>query len=277
MNDMQATKFAVLGAGAWGTAMALVLAQDRQHKVTLWSARPDNARIMHERRENVRLLPGVPIPPAVHLTTDITQAVAGADLLVAAVPTVHLRGVLERIGPAIPAGQPVLSLAKGVEIGTFLRPTEIFHQGLGKRPLAGLSGPSHAEEVGRGLPTSVVAASAGRDLARWIQQHFSTERFRVYTNLDVVGVELAGALKNIIGIAGGIGDGLGFGDNAKEALLTRGLVEIARFGVALGAELSTFWGLAGMGDIITTCMSRPGRNLHVGEQLAQGEKLPAIL
>jgi glycerol-3-phosphate dehydrogenase (NAD(P)+) len=273
----QSTDFAVLGAGAWGTAIALVLAQDSRHRVSLWSARPENARILHERRENVRLLPGVPIPPVVHLTTDITQAVTGAALLIAAVPTVHLRSVLERTSSTIPAGKPVLSLAKGVEIGTFLRPTEILHHMLGKRPLAVLSGPSHAEEVARGLPTSVVAASSDLDLARWIQQHFSTDRFRVYTNLDVIGVELAGALKNIIGIAGGIGDGLGFGDNAKAALLTRGLVEISRFGVALGAELSTFWGLAGMGDIITTCMSRHGRNRHVGERLAKGEKLPAIL
>jgi glycerol-3-phosphate dehydrogenase (NAD(P)+) len=276
-HTTQTPQFAILGAGAWGTAIALVLAQDPRHRVVLWSARPENARSLHERRENVRLLPGVPIPPAVHLTATIAEAVDQADLLVAAVPTVHLRATLARIAPAIPAGRPVLSLAKGVEIATFLRPTEIIAQVLGRRPLAVLSGPSHAEEVGRGQPTSVAAASADLDLALWIQQCFSTDRFRVYTNLDVVGVELAGALKNVIGIAAGIGDGLGLGDNAKAALLTRGLVEIARFGVALGAELQTFWGLAGMGDLITTCISRHGRNRHVGERLARGEKLPAIL
>jgi glycerol-3-phosphate dehydrogenase (NAD(P)+) len=171
----------------------------------------------------------------------------------------------------------VLSLAKGLEIDTFLRPTEIVQQVLGVEHLAVLSGPSHAEEVGRGLPTTVVAASADLDLACWIQRHFSSARFRVYTNLDVIGVELAGALKNVIGIAAGISDGLGFGDNAKAALLTRGLAEMARFGVALGAELPTFYGLAGMGDLITTCMSRHGRNRHVGERLAQGEKGEAIL
>jgi len=271
------TEFAILGAGAWGTAIALVLAQDSNHHVSLWSARPEHARALEECRENVRLLPGVPIPPAVRLTTNIHEAASRADLLIAAVPTVYLRATLERVAPAIPAGKPVLSLAKGVEIGTFCRPTEILLQVLGRRPVAVLSGPSHAEEVGRGQPTSVVAASEDLDLARWVQQHFSTDRFRVYTNLDMVGVELAGALKNIIGIAAGIGEGLGFGDNARAALLTRGLVEIARFGVALGAEHQTFWGLAGMGDLITTCMSRHGRNRHVGERLARGEKLTDIL
>jgi glycerol-3-phosphate dehydrogenase (NAD(P)+) len=269
--------FAVLGAGAWGTAIALVLAQDKNHRVTLWSHRPENAGLLHERRENVRLLPGVPIPKSVKLTTDLREAMNNADLLIAAIPTVHLRVTLERIARAVPAGRAVLSLAKGVEMATFLRPTEIILHVVGRRPVAVLSGPSHAEEVSRGLPTSVVAASDNLDLARWIQQRFSTDRFRVYTNLDVIGVEMAGALKNVIGIAAGIGDGLGFGDNAKAALLTRGLVEIARFGVAVGAELQTFWGLAGMGDLITTCMSRHGRNRHIGERLARGEKLADIL
>ncbi len=271
------TTFAILGAGAWGTAVSLVLAQDPDHRVALWSARPENARELHERRENVRLLPGVPIPPSVLLTTDAAEAVAGADLVVVAVPTVHLRSTLQRIAPALGRDCPMVSLAKGLEIDTFCRPTDILRQTVGVERLAVLSGPSHAEEVGRGLPTSVVAASADYDLARWIQQHFSTDRFRVYTNLDMTGVELAGALKNVIGIAAGIGDGLGFGDNAKAALLTRGVVEMARFGVALGAEPQTFHGLAGIGDLITTCISRHGRNRHVGESLARGEKLPQIL
>jgi glycerol-3-phosphate dehydrogenase (NAD(P)+) len=273
---MAAAKFAILGAGAWGTAMATVLAQKPQHRVTLWSARPENAGILREQRENVRLLPGVPIPPSVELTAD-AAAVADADLLVVAIPTVHLRATLAAIAVTLPPGKPVLSLTKGVEIATFLRPTEIIAEILGDRALAVLSGPSHAEEVGRGRPTSVVTASSDLELARWIQQHFSTDRFRIYTNLDVVGVELAGALKNVIGIAAGIGDGLGLGDNAKAALLTRGLVEIARFGVALGAEQATFWGLAGMGDLITTCFSRHGRNRHVGERLGRGEKIGEIL
>lgn len=272
------TKFAVLGDGAWGTAIALLLAARAEHRVTLWSAREENGRILRERRENIHLLPGVPIPDAVELTTDANQAIRGAELCVVAIPTAYLRETLQRIAAARPSADcPVVSLTKGLENGTFLRPTEIVQQVLGSQRLAVLSGPSHAEEMSRGMPTTVVAASTDWELANWIQQRFSTDRFRVYTNLDVVGVELGGALKNIIGIAAGIGDGLGFGDNAKAALLTRGLVEIARFGVALGAEHQTFFGLAGLGDLITTCISRHGRNRHVGERLARGEKLPQIL
>lgn len=269
--------FAVLGAGGWGTAVALVLAQNPAHRVRLWSARPEHAASMHANRENTRFLPGVPIPESVLLTTSVAAAVGGADLLVTAVPTIYLRDTLQRIAAQIPAACPVLSLTKGLEIATFRRPTEIIGEVLGQRPLAVLSGPSHAEEVARGLPTTLVAASEDLDLARWVQQRFSTERFRVYTNLDLVGVELAGALKNIIGIAAGINDGLGFGDNAKAALLTRGLAEMARFGVAQGADQPTFWGLAGMGDLVTTCISRHGRNRQVGMRLGQGEKPAAIL
>jgi glycerol-3-phosphate dehydrogenase (NAD(P)+) len=266
------TNFAILGDGAWGTAIALLLAQNPRHHVTLWSAREENGRILQERRENVRLLPGVPIPTAVELTTDVRRAVDGADLWVAAIPTVYLRDTLSRIAAELRPGPPVLSLAKGLENATFLRPTEIWTRMLGVRDVAVLSGPSHAEEVSRGLPTSVVAAGDDTELVRRVQRHFSTDRFRVYTNLDPVGVELAGALKNVVGIAAGISDGLGFGDNAKSALLTRGLVEMTRFGVAHGAEPQTFMGLAGMGDLITTCVSRHGRNRHVGERLARGER-----
>jgi glycerol-3-phosphate dehydrogenase (NAD(P)+) len=270
-------KFAVLGDGAWGTAIALVLNQNADHRVVLWSAREENARILRERRENVRLLPGVPIPQSVELTTDIKQALDGADLGVMAVPTVYVREAMRRIGPHVHQDLPIVSLAKGLENETFLRPTEIVQQVLGTRAVAVLSGPSHAEEVSRGGPTTVVAASLSYDLARWVQERFHTDRFRVYTNNDLVGVELAGALKNIIGIAAGICDGLGLGDNAKAALMTRGLVEIARFGIALGAEQQTFFGLAGVGDLITTCISKHGRNRHVGERLARGDKLPQIL
>jgi len=277
MSAEKPIHIAILGAGAWGTAVSVVLAQHSAQAVSLWSARPENAHHLLEHRQNMRLLPGVPIPPSVLLTADIHEAVAQADLLVVAVPTVHLRPTLERIAAAVPPHIPALSLTKGLEISTFLRPTEIIAQVWGERPLGVLSGPSHAEEVGRFLPTTVVAASADLELARWVQQHFSTERFRVYTNRDMVGVELAGALKNIIGIAAGISDGLGFGDNAMSALMTRGLAEMARFGVALGAEPPTFAGLAGMGDLITTCLSRHGRNRHVGQCLAKGEKLAQIL
>jgi glycerol-3-phosphate dehydrogenase (NAD(P)+) len=273
-----ATKIAILGDGAWGTAIALLLASKPDQRVTLWSAFEENARILRERRENVRLLPGVPIPEAVSLTTDIKEVVRDADLVVSAIPTVYLRDTLERVAHATtPLTAPVLSLSKGIERGTFQRPTEIIQRVLGARRVAVLSGPSHAEEVSRGKPCSVVVAGTDGELARWVQQCFTTDRFRVYTNRDLVGVELGGALKNVIGIAAGICDGLGLGDNAKSALLTRGQVEMARFGVALGAERATFFGLAGLGDLITTCVSRHGRNRMVGERLARGEKLSAIL
>ncbi len=269
------TRFAVLGSGAWGTAVALILAQNPQHRVSLWSARPAHAD-WHATRENARLLPGVAIPASIALTTDIAAAVDGVQLLILSVPTAYLRASLKRIASAIPAGVPIVSLAKGLEIGTFRRPTEIACEELGPRPVAALSGPSHAEEVARGLPTSLVLAAEDQQLAKRIQVQFATERFRVYTNDDLLGVELAGALKNVIGIAAGINDGLGFGDNSKSALLTRGLAEMARFGVALGANLQTFWGLAGMGDLITTCTSKHGRNRAVGERLARGETLSDI-
>lgn len=271
------THFAVLGDGAWGTALAILLAQNPNHRVVLWSARAENGRLLQAQRENIHYLPGVPIPTSVELTLEVGKAARGADLLIAAIPTVYLRQTLEKAEPNLRGGQPVLSLAKGMEIDTFLRPTEIITQVLGDRSVAALSGPSHAEEVSCGLPTSVVVASADYDLARWVQNHFKGERFRVYTNSDLIGVELGGALKNIIGIAAGISEGLGFGDNTKAALLTRGVAEMARFGVALGAEHETFFGLAGMGDLITTCISRHGRNRAVGERLGKGEKLADIL
>jgi glycerol-3-phosphate dehydrogenase (NAD(P)+) len=271
------TTFAILGAGAWGTAVAVHLAREPGHRVSLWSARAESEPELRACRENRRLLPGVPIPEAVEITADFERAVAGADLCVGAVPTVYTRSTFAPWAGRLPSDVPWLSLAKGVEDGTFLRPTQIVRQVLGVERLAVLSGPSHAEEVSRGLPTSVVVASDDVDLAGWVQRRFAAERFRVYTNADVVGVELAGALKNVVGIAAGICDGLGFGDNAKAALLTRGLVEVARFGIALGAEHATFYGLAGIGDLMTTCFSPHGRNRRVGQRLAAGEQLADIL
>ena len=275
-------KFAVLGAGAWGTAIAVLLSRRSDHQVVLWTAHEDFAEGLRIRRENAQFLPGVPIPAEVEVTADVRRAADQADLWVAAVPTVYLRKKLEdvivpRLADRLPPRCPVVSLAKGVEKKTFLRPTEILRDVLGVTDLAVLSGPSHAEEVSKGLPTSVVAASEDDDLARRVQRHFSTAHFRVYSNPDLVGVELGGALKNVIGIAAGISDGLGFGDNAKSALLTRGVVEMARFGVAHGARYETFFGLAGVGDLITTCVSRHGRNRAVGERLGKGEKLADIL
>ncbi|MBO0698129.1 MAG: NAD(P)-dependent glycerol-3-phosphate dehydrogenase [Zavarzinella sp.] len=271
------TTIAILGDGAWGTAVAVLLARNPEHRVRLWSARPENAEALRTRRENVRYLPGVPIPPEVELTTDPAAAVRDADLWVTSIPTVHLRPTLERFRSLAQTSTPIVSLTKGIEISTFRRPSEIIAEALGTDRVVALSGPSHAEEVSRGMPTSVVVAGSDGELTSRAQQCFSTDRFRVYTNPDLVGVELAGALKNVIGIAAGICDGLGFGDNAKSALLTRGLVEMTRFGMALGAEHDTFQGLAGVGDLITTCFSPHGRNRRVGERLGKGEKLPEII
>lgn len=271
-------KFAVLGDGAWGTAIALILAQKPEHQVFLWSARSENARLLREHRENVRLLPGIPIPESIRLTEDIREAVEDAVLWICAIPTVYLRTTFQAMDfSSLPTPTAMLSLTKGIESQTFLRPTQILKELTGARHLSVLSGPSHAEEVSRGQPTSVVVAGNHEALSLQIQQWLTTDRFRVYTSGDLVGVELGGALKNIIGIAAGICDGLSLGDNTKAALLTRGLVEMTRFGIALGAEPHTFSGLAGLGDIITTCMSPHGRNRHVGERLGRGERLEQIL
>ncbi len=271
------TRFAVLGSGAWGTTIAMLLAQRQDHDVWLWSARAENTQQLRLCRENVDFLPGVRLPESIALTANIQEAVESADLLVIAIPTVFLRSALGRVAADFPPGVPLLSLVKGIERRTFLRPTEILLELVGLRPMAVLSGPSHAEEVSRELPASVVLASEDHEFAEWIQPRLNTQRFRVYTNRDMIGVELAGALKNVIGVAAGISDGLELGDNAKAALLTRGLAEMTRFGMEHGASPETFAGLAGMGDLITTCMSGHGRNRRVGQRLAQGERLQEIL
>lgn len=273
------TTFAVLGDGAWGTALAILLAREPDHRVRLWSARPDNGLLLRAHRENVKLLPGVPIPESVHLTMDVREAVAGADLWVSAIPTVYLRSTLTRVRQELGDAEtpPVVSVTKGIENGTFRRPSELLAEILGASRVAVLSGPSHAEEVSRGLPCSVVVAAADPGLALQVQRHFRADHLRVYTNLDPLGVELAGALKNVIGLAAGACDGLGYGDNALSALITRGLAEMTRFGVALGADAATFAGLAGLGDLITTCISKHGRNRSVGYRLARGEALDDVL
>jgi glycerol-3-phosphate dehydrogenase (NAD(P)+) len=271
------TRISILGSGAMATACSVLLSEQSDQDVRMWVRSAGHARDMAEQRENRRLLPGVPIPPGVLITADVDEAVHEAEFLVAAIPTKFLRSALEGIAPFLGDNRPVVSVIKGLENETFMRPSEIIADVLGSRAVVALCGPSHAEEISRRLPASVVAASGDVALARRVQEMFSTERFRVYTNPDIIGVELAGALKNIIAIAAGICDGLGFGDNAKSALLTRGLVEMTRFGMALGAEALTFSGLAGIGDLITTCISPYSRNRMVGERLGRGESLAEIL
>ncbi len=243
----------------------------------MWARNPDYARDIQEHRENRRLLPDVPLVDTIEATSDIVAAAADADLLVAAIPTAFLRQALTGIKHALNPDCPVVSVIKGIENGTFMRPSEIVTDVLGSRAVVALGGPSHAEEIARRLPASVVAASSELAVAQQVQELFNTDRFRVYTNPDIIGVELAGALKNVIAIAVGICDGLGYGDNAKSALMTRGLVEMTRFGTEFGAEPQTFAGLAGMGDLITTCESPYGRNRRVGFELGQGRSLTDIL
>ena len=270
------TKFTIVGDGAMGTACALLLCNQSSHEVTIWCQFEENCQLMEQNRENTRFLPGVPIPDRVHITSDFSTA-SGADAFVLAVPTVYLAGTIERLVDQWPQEPPVISVVKGMEQSTFHSPSQIVSRVLGDRSVAALSGPSHAEEISRGLPASVVAASGDIRLARKVQEWFTTDRFRVYTTHDLLGVELSGALKNIIAIAAGICDGLQFGDNAKSALVSRGLVEMLRFGERLGAEAETFYGLAGLGDLITTCISRHSRNRHVGEQLGRGRSLDEVL
>lgn len=269
------TRFAVIGSGGWGIANALMLAQRPDHEVILWSARAQTGEELQRTRENSRQLAGVKIPETIQITTEIA-ALNQADCWVIAIPTAFLRPNLMRLVPVVRPDLPVISLTKGIEFATFLRPSQVIQDVLKVNTVAALSGPSHAEEVARAMPTSLVAASYDGAFAKWIQDHFGSERMRIYTNGDLIGVELAGALKNVMGLAAGICDGLAFGDNAKAAIVTRGLAEMTRFGVAHGAEPGTFMGLAGIGDLITTCFSSHGRNRRAGEQIAYGATLQEL-
>ncbi len=268
---------AVAGNGGWGTAVALVLA-GKGLPVRMWGIESDYVRETAKSRENPRYLPGIRLPKNLLVTPDFAEATDGAALIVSAIPTQFLRTAWADLVPDDRSGgAPILSLSKGIEVKTLTRPTQILRQVTGRRKFAVLVGPSHAEEVARGLPAAVVVASTDEEFAREVQGIISTDRFRAYTNNDVLGVELASALKNVLALAAGICDGLGLGDNAKSALLTRGVVEIARLGTALGANRQTFYGLAGIGDIITTCVSPHGRNRAVGERIGRGEKVNDVL
>jgi len=261
----------VLGAGGWGTALAGHLA-GMGHKVRLWSAFAEHAAQLQRNRENQQFLPGIRIPDSVAITSRAQDA-ADAEILLFAVPTPYVREIMRRISGSLPRGAVLVSVAKGIEVGSNQRPSEILRAFFADEPLAVLSGPSHAEEVARDLPTTVVVASDNTAVGKRIQTGFSSDIFRVYTSRDIVGVELCGALKNVIGVAAGICEGLGFGDNCKAALMTRGLAEIARLGVKRGADEATFRGLAGMGDLITTCVSAFGRNRALGILIAQGKRI----
>jgi len=273
-------KIAVLGAGSWGTTLALMLAKTGR-SVTLWEFRPDAVKKMARMRENKEFLPGHPFPPQLEMTGDIHEATAGADFILMVVPSHGMRSTAARMTEGPPADCTVISATKGIEQDSLMRMTEVLSDVWGDRldpsRMAALSGPSLADEVVMGVPTTVVAASTNLETANRVQKLLSGERFRVYATDDVVGVELGGSLKNVVAIAAGLVDGLGFGDNTKGALLTRGLVEISRLGVKLGGKPSTFAGLSGMGDLITTCISRHSRNRYVGEEIGRGRKLKDVL
>ena len=259
------------------TACSILLAEQQSQKICMWMREQDYAVEVQETRDNARFLPGVKIPSSIEISGDIEYAVKNSEYLVVAIPSAFLRESLTQLSSFLKDDRPTISVVKGMENDTLLRPSEIITDVLGNRTIAVLAGPSHAEEISKKLPASVVAASGDVSFAKKVQSMFTTNRFRVYTNLDVIGVELAGAVKNVIAISAGICDGMEFGDNAKSALLSRGLVEMARFGQTMGAEESTFYGLAGIGDLMTTCFSPYGRNRHVGVELGKGKNLTEII
>jgi glycerol-3-phosphate dehydrogenase (NAD(P)+) len=266
----------IIGDGGWGTALALVL-HERGHRVTVWGPFPEYIGKVRQTRRNEDYLPGVDIPAGIRWDADRDSAVQGADLVVVAVPTRFYRSVMESFAGLVPASAEVVSVAKGFDPQSHQRMTDVLADVLKRDDMAALSGPSHAEEVARRMPTAVVVASRSGKVVRSIQEAFSTARFRVYTSDDVVGVELGGALKNVIAVGAGIVDGIGFGDNTRAALITRGLAEMIRLGVALGARPATFAGLSGIGDLIVTCNSKLSRNHAVGERLGRGENIGQIL
>jgi glycerol-3-phosphate dehydrogenase (NAD(P)+) len=268
----------VVGAGAWGTALACVLAENG-HEVTLWCYEPDVAQSINERGANP-YLEGVSLPRSLRAETDLGTALAGASLIVSASPSQFVRGVMGRATRHIEAGAMLLSASKGIELGSLLRMDEVLSEVLPPPVMKGfsvLSGPSFAREVASGQPTAVVIASRDAKAAARARELFQTPTFRVYTSKDVIGVELAGALKNVIAMAAGTTDGLGFGHNTTAALIARGLAEITRLGVAVGAEKATFYGLAGLGDLVLTCTGSLSRNRAVGVRLGKGDSLQQIV
>lgn len=269
----------VLGAGGWGTALSILL-HDNAAKTTLWAYKKEYAEELSRLRENRTYLHGVTIPDEIEITADIEEAVDSADVVVASIPSQYLREQLKKIADFDFHKKLFVNTAKGIEASTLLTMSEVVQATLKKCPIENyvvLSGPSHAEEVSRRMPTAIVAASHHKKSAELVQKTFMNKYFRVYLNRDVKGVELCGALKNVIALAAGMSDGAGYGDNTKAALMTRGMVEITRLGETLGAHHKTFSGLAGMGDLIVTCMSRYSRNRFVGEQVAAGRKLEEVL
>lgn len=277
-SDATKEKIAVFGAGSWGTALSISLA-GAKHDVTLWARRSEMVEYLRKERVNQSYLPEVQLPEEVHLTADLEEAGQGKDLWVFAIPSQSVRAVASKLAPHADERLVLVSVAKGIENDTLKTSTQVLDELVPPVPsqrIGVLYGPSHAEEVGQLLPTTVVAAAPARSVAEYLQSVFMTPRLRVYVNTDVIGVEIAGSVKNVMAIAAGISDGVGFGDNTKAAIVTRGLSEIKRLGVAMGAKPSTFAGLAGIGDLVVTCMSGHSRNRYLGEQVGKGRTLEEV-
>ncbi len=272
-------KISVLGAGGWGTTLAILLHYNG-HDVTLWEYKKHYSKVLDKNRINERYLPGIKIPKKILITHDLEESSTNKNMIVLAVPSQFLRGVVKDIVPANIKNSILVSVAKGIENKSLMTMSQMLRDeipSLSPDQIGVLSGPSHAEEVSRRIPTAVVTASKNVETSKSIQAAFVTSYFRVYASTDILGVELGGAFKNVIAIGAGIVDGAKFGDNTKAAIMTRGIAEISRLGVALGAQPETFAGLSGMGDLIVTCMSRHSRNRFVGEQVGSGKKLEAVL
>lgn len=262
-------KVSVMGAGSWGTALAVLL-HNNGHEVVLWSALGDEVALLQEKRENPGKLPGVKLPEEIVITDDAESAMENPDVAVLAVPSPFTRSTSKNLAPFVKEGQIIVNVAKGIEEKTLMTLSEIIEQEIPQANVCVLSGPSHAEEVGRGLPTTCVVSSKKKETAEYLQEIFMSPVFRVYTTPDILGVELGGALKNVIALAAGTADGLGYGDNTKAALITRGIAEIARLGVKMGAKTETFAGLSGIGDLIVTCASVHSRNRKAGYLMGKG-------
>ena len=256
-------KISVIGAGSWGIALALLLSKNG-HQVNVWSIMEDEIKMLNEKREHVDKLPGIKLPDSMTFTTDLEQSVKGKDLLVLAVPSPFTRSTSKNMSTFVEEGQLIVNVAKGVEEATLMTLSEIIEQEIPQANVAVLSGPSHAEEVGRGIPTTCVVGAKTKKIAEYIQEIFMSQVFRVYTSPDILGIELGGALKNVVALAAGAADGLGYGDNTKAALITRGITEISRLGVKMGGKYETFAGLTGIGDLIVTCASVHSRNRKAG-------------
>lgn len=262
----------VMGAGSWGTALALLL-HSNGHQVTVWSINEEEVEMLSKEREHKSKLPGVKIPEDMVFTSDMETAIKEKDFLVLAVPSAYTRGTARNMKPFVKEGQIIVDVAKGIEEDTLMTLSQQIEEEIPQANVAVLSGPSHAEEVGRGLPTAVVIGAKTEETARYLQEMFMNHVFRVYISPDMLGMELGGALKNVIALAAGIADGMGYGDNTKAALITRGIAEIARLGVKMGGAIESFTGLTGIGDLIVTCASVHSRNRKAGYLMGQGKTM----